>query len=66
MNKQELQDGNVPDRATYVTGNFAAETEYQIDRSDDTVRLQIDNFWFKKADLKELRKLLKALIAELP
>ena len=55
----------VPDDGEYITSEMVGPILFHIDRSDNTIELQIDSEWFTANDIKELRKLLKILEAEI-
>lgn len=70
MNKQDLRAIKNNEKPfltsdTYMTEGMEAIVGYRIDGSDGTVMLSTEGQWFSPSDLKELRKLLKMIEAEL-
>lgn len=70
VRKEDLE--GIPEEATFETPHMMAAVHYSID-TDGTVQIAIGDadlartgHWFRKKDLKALRKLLKALEAKLP
>jgi len=69
LNKQDIEaikanNMAVPVAGTYTTAAFCAEVSFARD-TDGTVKLDIKGQWFNAAGIKELRKFLKILEAEI-
>lgn len=65
MNITKAKTAGFPQEGSLITTYLSADVRYEQDFHDNTVRLNIDDYWFKRQDLKELRKFLKLLINEM-
>lgn len=56
---------SAPEDGTYRTEYMGSSIDFNIDRKDSTVELIIRGNWFTASDIKELRKFLKIIEAEI-